>query len=126
MKSFIAAVSVVITTLMGAASAQAQTEFPSRTITLVVTQAAGGGMDATARFLAKKLTDVLGQSVIVENKAGGAENVAISYVSKGQPGRLHDPSLQQQHHHQSEPLQESAVRREEGSAADSDASVHRR
>ena len=84
MKSLIATFSVAIA-LMGVASAHAQSEFPTRTVTLVVTQAAGGGMDTTARFLAKKMADVLGQTVIVENKPGGAENVAIGYVSKANP-----------------------------------------
>jgi len=83
-KSLIATFSVAIA-LMGVASAHAQSEFPTRTVTLVVTQAAGGGMDTTARFLAKKMADVLGQTVIVENKPGGAENVAIGYVSKANP-----------------------------------------
>ena len=85
MKPFAASVLVATAIAMGGASAQAQTEFPTHTVTLVVTQAAGGGMDTTARFLAKKMTEVLGQSVIVENKPGGAENVAIGYVSKANP-----------------------------------------
>jgi tripartite-type tricarboxylate transporter receptor subunit TctC len=84
-KSFTASVSAAIAILAGVASAQAQSDFPTRTVTLVVTQAAGGGMDTTARYLAKKMTEVLGQSVIVENKPGGAENLAISYVSKANP-----------------------------------------
>src|SRR6476620_11714916 len=73
-KSLAASISIVIT-LMGVAAAQTQTEFPTRTVTLVVTQAPGGGMDTTARLLARKMTDALGQSVIVENRPGGAENV---------------------------------------------------
>jgi len=83
-KSLAASISIVFT-LMGMASAQTQTEFPTRTVTLVVTQAPGGGMDTTARLLARKMTDALGQSVIVENRPGGAENVAIGYVSKANP-----------------------------------------
>jgi tripartite-type tricarboxylate transporter receptor subunit TctC len=82
---FTASVSVAIAITMGVASAHAQNEFPTRNVTLVVTQAAGGGMDGTARLLARKMSDVLGQTVIVENKPGGAENVAIGYVSKANP-----------------------------------------
>jgi tripartite-type tricarboxylate transporter receptor subunit TctC len=76
---------LVVAIGVGATPALAQSEFPTRTVTLVVTQAAGGGMDSTARLLVRKMTDVLGQSVIVENRPGGAENVAIGYVSKANP-----------------------------------------
>ncbi|HWM47842.1 MAG TPA: tripartite tricarboxylate transporter substrate binding protein [Xanthobacteraceae bacterium] len=84
MKLAAAAVSLALG-LMGAAAAHAQSDFPSRPITLVVTQAAGGGMDAIARFVGRKLSDTLGQSVVIENRPGGAENVAISSVAKANP-----------------------------------------
>lgn len=83
MKSLIAAASLALA--LGAAPFAHAQDFPTRNVTLVVTQAAGGGMDTTARFLAKKMTEVLGQTVVVENKPGGAENVAISYVAKANP-----------------------------------------
>jgi tripartite-type tricarboxylate transporter receptor subunit TctC len=84
-KLFTASALAATAILIGVASASAQTDFPIRTVTLVVTQAAGGGMDTTARILARKMSDALGQSVIVENKPGGAENVAIGYVAKANP-----------------------------------------
>ena len=45
--------------------------WPARPIKLVVPYAPGGPVDVCARILAERLTDVLGQSVLVENKAGG-------------------------------------------------------
>jgi len=62
----------------GAGAAQS---FPSRPVTIVVPYAPGGGHDAMARLLAERLTPRLGQTVIVDNKAGangmiGAELVA--------------------------------------------------
>jgi tripartite-type tricarboxylate transporter receptor subunit TctC len=56
-------------------------DLPRKPITLVVGFAAGGAADAAARIVAKKLQDELGQSVIVENRAGAGGNVAHQYVA---------------------------------------------
>jgi tripartite-type tricarboxylate transporter receptor subunit TctC len=61
----------VAAALVAAPSARAQTEpFPSRTVTVVVPYAAGGGTDALARLIAKDLSAQWGQPVVVENRAG--------------------------------------------------------
>ena len=68
-----------------ATPAAAQT-YPSRTVSIVVPYPAGGSVDGVARIVAQKLADNLGQSVIVENRAGGAGGiVGASYVAKAQP-----------------------------------------
>ena len=59
--------------------------FPTRTITLVVGNAAGGGIDIVARLLAARLTEQLGQPVVVENRPGAAARVANAYVAKAAP-----------------------------------------
>jgi tripartite-type tricarboxylate transporter receptor subunit TctC len=53
-----------------------------RHLSLVVGLAAGGGTDAVARVLQPKLQDALGQSVIVENKAGASGLIAAEYVAR--------------------------------------------
>jgi tripartite-type tricarboxylate transporter receptor subunit TctC len=66
------------------ASAQADS-YPSRPIRFIVIVAPGGGLDATARRLATRLSAKLGQQVIVENKVGAGGNIATQYVAKSPP-----------------------------------------
>jgi tripartite-type tricarboxylate transporter receptor subunit TctC len=67
----------------GLAAAQ---DFPARQpVRLIVTFAPGGGSDAIARTMNMKLGEVLGQTVIVENKAGAGGAIATDYVAKSAP-----------------------------------------
>ncbi len=65
-----------------AALAQA---YPSRPVTIIVPYAAGGSLDAVTRILARSLTMRLGQTVLVENKAGAGSNIGAAYVAKSAP-----------------------------------------
>jgi tripartite-type tricarboxylate transporter receptor subunit TctC len=62
------------------APARAQSDYPSRPIRLVVGFAAGGGNDIFARLVADKASQMLGQTVIVENKPGAGGRLAPEYV----------------------------------------------
>lgn len=66
------------------AFAMAQT-FPSRTITLVVPFAAGGGTDTIARLIAQRLTERLGVGCIVENRSGASGAIAARAVIAAAP-----------------------------------------
>ena len=66
--------------LLAAASAVAQ--YPSRAIRIVVTIPPGGAPDITARIIGQKLSDALGQSVVVENRPGANGNTAAEMVAK--------------------------------------------
>ncbi len=57
-------------------------KFPAKPIRMVVGYAPGGGSDIMGRLIAQQITDALGQQVIVENRAGAAQNVAAEYVAK--------------------------------------------
>jgi tripartite-type tricarboxylate transporter receptor subunit TctC len=60
-------------------------KYPSRPIHVIVGFAAGGGNDVIARIYGQKLSEDLGQPVIVENKPGAGAIVATEYVSKAAP-----------------------------------------
>lgn len=69
--------------LPGALHAQ---EFPSRQlIKLILPFSPGGGTDTIARSLNTKMSEILGQTVIIENKAGAGGAIATDYVPKAQP-----------------------------------------
>ena len=63
-------------------AAQAQADFPSRPIKLIVPFAAGGGIDITARITAQRLSEVLGQQVIVQNQGGAGGAIATDAIVK--------------------------------------------
>ena len=79
-----AAVAAVAIGVCGSAYAQAQ-DYPTRTITLVVPYPPGGGVDAMARVVAERLAGVLGQQVVVDNRAGGSGLVGTRTFIKNAP-----------------------------------------
>jgi tripartite-type tricarboxylate transporter receptor subunit TctC len=75
---------LAIAAALATVPATAQT-WPTRTVTLVVPFAAGGGTDAIGRVIAERLSARLGQPVVVENKAGAASAIGTAYVAKAAP-----------------------------------------
>lgn len=67
------------------AMAQAQSTYPSRPIKLIVPFPPGGNVDVSARILAPELQKVLGQPVIVDNKAGASGTLGLDAVAKSPP-----------------------------------------
>jgi tripartite-type tricarboxylate transporter receptor subunit TctC len=65
--------------------AAAQEAYPAKPIKLIVPLAAGGGIDFTARATAQKLSDVLGQQVVVENQGGGGGTIGVNAVARAAP-----------------------------------------
>ena len=68
--------------MLAAVPAAAQAAYPSKTVTIIVPFAAGGTTDILARIIAQGLTAELGQSVIVDNRAGAGGNIGGQAASR--------------------------------------------
>ncbi|WP_061933460.1 tripartite tricarboxylate transporter substrate binding protein [Aureimonas sp. AU22] len=71
--------------LVAAASGTAAQGYPDKPITLVVPFAAGGSTDLVARTIAQKMSERLGQQVLVDNKGGAGGNLGATFVSQAAP-----------------------------------------
>jgi tripartite-type tricarboxylate transporter receptor subunit TctC len=68
----------------GPAVAQ-EAAFPNKPITLVIPFPPGGATDVLGRLIGKKLGDKLGQSVVIDNRAGAGTTIGAAYVAKAAP-----------------------------------------
>jgi tripartite-type tricarboxylate transporter receptor subunit TctC len=65
--------------------ARAESDYPNRPIRMIVGFAAGGGNDIFARLVGAKLSEILGQAVVIENKPAAGGRLAAEYVSQQTP-----------------------------------------
>ena len=63
----------------------AQEKYPAKLITWICPYAAGGGADNRSRQMAKLMQAILGQTVIVDNKAGGGGNIGTDAIARAKP-----------------------------------------
>jgi tripartite-type tricarboxylate transporter receptor subunit TctC len=81
---------LIIGTLLTVASSwslaqPATSNYPAKAVTIVVPFAAGGNTDVKTRLVAKRLGEILGQPVIVDNKPGASGNIGMELVSRSTP-----------------------------------------
>jgi len=67
---------------IGAATAQ---NFPTRAVRAIVPYAPGGSTDVVMRILAPRMSEILGQQVVVENRPGGSSTIGLDLAAKAQP-----------------------------------------
>jgi tripartite-type tricarboxylate transporter receptor subunit TctC len=81
---WLTSVLALIVVTVGTSAGHAQ-NYPNRALRLIVPFAAGGAVDVLARLLAGKLSDQLGQTIVVENKPGAGGTLAADMVAKSAP-----------------------------------------
>ena len=74
----------------GAVQAQTtSTDYPNRPLRQIVPFPPGGGVDIVTRIVGAKWSEVLGQQIVVENRAGAGGNVGADAAAQGRARRLH-------------------------------------
>lgn len=73
---------LLLTNLILTRPARAQDQYPTKSIRMVVAFAVGGSSDILARLLAVKMTEILGQQVLVDNRPGAGGNIGTDLVAK--------------------------------------------
>jgi tripartite-type tricarboxylate transporter receptor subunit TctC len=84
MQRFVAGLGCMVSLASVTGMAQAAA-YPERPIRMIVASAPGGGTDLAARIVGQRLSAVLGQQVIIDNRAGAAGNIAADIAAKSQP-----------------------------------------
>ena len=75
----------VVVLVMGFGTTAGAASFPKKTITIIMSAAAGGSTDMTGRMLAKRMTEILGHPVLVENKSGAGGFIAGNALAAAKP-----------------------------------------
>jgi len=81
---FVLALVFALAAVLATATARAE-DYPSRPIRLIVPYAAGGGADSVARIIAKRVSETIGQPIVIENRGGGGSIIGTELVKNAEP-----------------------------------------
>ena len=81
---FALALVFALAAVLATATARAD-DYPSRPIRLIVPYAAGGGADSVARIIAKRVSETIGQPIVIENRGGGGSIIGTELVKNAEP-----------------------------------------
>lgn len=81
-RSFLTATCTVIATAMPVAAAQAQDDYPNKPIRVIMPWAAGGPTDVVGRVVAVQMSEILGQPLVIETRAGASGTIGAAQVAK--------------------------------------------
>ena len=76
---------VALATLASPISSSAQSNYPNKPINFIVPYGAGGGADSRSRQIAQKMSVILKQPIIVDNKPGAGGNIGTEYIARAAP-----------------------------------------
>src|SRR5262245_22692050 len=76
---------IAVALLVACAQGAVAQDYPNRPITLVIPYPPGGGNDVMGRSVAEKMSKTLGQSIVVENRAGAGGSIATRQVARAAP-----------------------------------------
>ena len=74
-----------LTSLLNTGMTQAQSRYPNKPINFVVPYGAGGGADSRSRQIAQKMSVILKQPIVVDNKPGAGGNIGTEFISRAAP-----------------------------------------
>lgn len=81
----LSALTLLLASGLAAGAQPAAENYPQRPIRFIVPYAPGGATDIVGRIVGPKVTDLLGQQVVIDNRVGAAGNIALELVAKAQP-----------------------------------------
>jgi tripartite-type tricarboxylate transporter receptor subunit TctC len=82
---FVAWLAIALAVVHPGATTAQNADYPSRTIHLIIPNTIGGTSDILGRLIGARLTDALGQPVVIESKPGAAGRIALEYMAKSAP-----------------------------------------
>lgn len=81
----IALLTAITSALINPLTSSAQSNYPNKPINFIVPYGAGGGADSRSRQIAQKMSVILGQPIIVDNKPGAGGNIGTEFISRAAP-----------------------------------------